>query len=205
MLSPNKGFTLVELIITIAVVAILVAIALPSMRDFVTDIRVASNVKLFLAANRFARSEAIMRGRMVRVCAAYDIVMPDRPNIIVCRGGGASYNSRSRGHDYDPDGDYELIERDWSQGWIVDVSIGRFDTTPVIRLFHSLTSNSMTTITGSHSYVVYSATGALSASYRYTLFNVLFSPGTKFARRVCISVTGLARVVRKTGAADPVC
>ena len=202
MFIPNKGFTLIELLITIGVVAILVVVALPSMRDFVIDIRVASNVRLFLAANRFARSEAIKRGLGVGVCAAsgYDLSDLERCKDVL---GGAGFNVLTS-KDEPNERSFGSFELDWSEGWIVlgPPPPGSYvDGEILVR--HSLKSNSMTPIVGSDIIVVYRGSGALTT---FSIgFNVLFSPGTKFARRVCISVTGLARVVRKTGAADPVC
>lgn len=199
----NKGFTLIELIITIGVVAILLAIAVPSMRDFVIDIRVASNVRLFLAANRFARSEAIKRGYGAAVCAAtgYDISDLERCRLL----GGTGFtalSSKEKLNDHIMDESFEL---NWSEGWIV---LSGSDTDGML-LRHSLKSNSMTTIVGSEPLVLYTGKGALSPrnfnTGRLREVGVLFSPGTKFARRVCISVNGLAQVVRKTGAGDPVC
>lgn len=64
------GFTLVELVVTIAIVSILLAVAAPAMTGFLADQAVAGNADEFAAAVRFSRTEAIKRGRAVTMCAS---------------------------------------------------------------------------------------------------------------------------------------
>jgi type IV fimbrial biogenesis protein FimT len=65
----SSGFTLFELIITIAIVAILVGIALPNYREFSTGMTVSDNTNDLLGGLNLARSEAIKRGRPVALIA----------------------------------------------------------------------------------------------------------------------------------------
>jgi type IV fimbrial biogenesis protein FimT len=65
----TTGFTLVELIITITIVAILVAIALPNFHDFIIRSTVNSNANDLVGALNTARAEAVKRGRPVAVIA----------------------------------------------------------------------------------------------------------------------------------------
>ncbi len=65
-----KGFTLIELMVTIAVAAILVALALPSFRNLIVNSRlngVASDMVDFVS---FARSESIKRNSTIQLCRA---------------------------------------------------------------------------------------------------------------------------------------
>lgn len=65
-----RGFTLIELIVTMVVLAIAVAIAIPT---FTTQIRNNQSRALgeeFGAALNFTRSEAVKRGQMVSICAS---------------------------------------------------------------------------------------------------------------------------------------
>lgn len=68
----SNGFTLAELLITIAVLAVLVTIAVPSMQEFVRKNRVTTQINALLADLTFARSEAIKRATTVRVCNSKD-------------------------------------------------------------------------------------------------------------------------------------
>ncbi len=64
----SRGFTLLELMITIVVAAILVAIALPSFRDLIHRNQVSSASNALLASLSYARTEAITRGQIVSMC-----------------------------------------------------------------------------------------------------------------------------------------
>lgn len=66
------GFTIIELIVTMAVVAILATIAIPSFIEIMTKRRIAGYVNEFSGALAYARSEAIRRGVPVSVCRSSD-------------------------------------------------------------------------------------------------------------------------------------
>lgn len=66
--SYQRGVTLLELLVTIAILAILVAIGLPGMRDFIVSNRLSSDVNGFIGLVNYARSEAIVRNQDVVVC-----------------------------------------------------------------------------------------------------------------------------------------
>ena len=61
--STSRGFTLVELMITIAVLAIGSALAYPSFSGVMRSNRVATSTNGLLAAFNLARSEAIRTNR----------------------------------------------------------------------------------------------------------------------------------------------
>ena len=65
----SRAFTLVELVITIAIAAILVAIALPNFREFTIRMTVTENTNALVGALNVARSEAVKRGRPVALIA----------------------------------------------------------------------------------------------------------------------------------------
>jgi type IV fimbrial biogenesis protein FimT len=64
----RRGFTLVELLVTVAVAGVLLALAAPMLRDFVTSRAVASQASDLVATLRYARGEAMKRTNAVSVC-----------------------------------------------------------------------------------------------------------------------------------------
>jgi type IV fimbrial biogenesis protein FimT len=58
-----RGFTLIELMVTIALAAILMAIAAPSFTTFQRNAELTSRINSLLASINTARSEAMKRGR----------------------------------------------------------------------------------------------------------------------------------------------
>lgn len=70
--GANIGFTLVELLVTIAVAIVLITVAVPSFNNLMRDMRVHTAVNAFLASVHFARSEAARRGVRVAVCPSSD-------------------------------------------------------------------------------------------------------------------------------------
>ncbi|WP_158592356.1 GspH/FimT family pseudopilin [Noviherbaspirillum sedimenti] len=63
----SLGFSLVELMVTLAIAAILLAVGVPSFRDFVLNQRVKTASSQIFYALTLARSEAIKRNAEVRV------------------------------------------------------------------------------------------------------------------------------------------
>ena len=66
----NQGFTLLELMITLAIVAVLMTIALPSMQDFIKNERLVTQLNSLLSHLQYARSEAVTRHQQVVLCAS---------------------------------------------------------------------------------------------------------------------------------------
>ncbi len=63
---------MIELLVTVAVVAILATLAAPSFRETLQRNRIAGQVNSFVADLQFARSEAMKRGQNVTVCPSSD-------------------------------------------------------------------------------------------------------------------------------------
>jgi len=76
------GFTMVELMVTIAVMAILAAVAVPSMQGILASSRLTSDANDVLAALNLARSEAIRLNRRVVFCRVGGSV--DSPDLSAC-------------------------------------------------------------------------------------------------------------------------
>lgn len=71
-LIRNRGMTAVELLFTMAIAALLMALAVPSFRDFVQNNRAAEEANALVGALALARSEAVTRGVPVTVCSSTD-------------------------------------------------------------------------------------------------------------------------------------
>ena len=65
---PRRGFTLIEMMITIAIAAILLAIAIPGMQGFVIENRMTTLANELVTDLAVAKSEAVRRGVQVAVC-----------------------------------------------------------------------------------------------------------------------------------------
>jgi type IV fimbrial biogenesis protein FimT len=63
----QRAFTLVELMITVAIVAIILAVAAPSFRDYLLTQRLRGIQAQLVTDLQYARSEAVSRGNLVAV------------------------------------------------------------------------------------------------------------------------------------------
>jgi type IV fimbrial biogenesis protein FimT len=86
-----KGYTIVELMAVVAIIAITLTLGLPSFLDVIRTSQMSTRTNDFIAAVALTRSEATRRNRVAEICA--------RASDTACAtsGGGAA----------------------WAQGWIV--------------------------------------------------------------------------------------
>ena len=90
-----NGFTLIEMMMVLAIAAILVTVAVPSYMTFTQNSRITSQINEIAVAINSARSEAAKRGLRTVVCQSTN------PKAATPSCGGAA--------------------KDWSTGWIVFV------------------------------------------------------------------------------------
>ena len=67
-MSGDRGFTLIEVMITIAVFVILVSVAVPGFQSLVQNHRATSTANELTTTFHYARTEAVRRGLPVSVC-----------------------------------------------------------------------------------------------------------------------------------------
>lgn len=76
-----RGFTLIELMVTIAVAAVLLAIAVPSFTSVINGNRLTGEANELVASLQLARSEAVRRNMQVIVCSSSNgATCADSPN-----------------------------------------------------------------------------------------------------------------------------
>lgn len=70
--NTTNGFTLVELMVTVAVLVVLMSIGIPSFQTIFGQNRAAASANEILASLQFARSEAVRLGTAVQLCPSTD-------------------------------------------------------------------------------------------------------------------------------------
>ena len=97
-MKRQKGFTLLELMVTLAIASILLSVGVPGFRSVIMDSRMVRDSNQFVASINLARSSAVRFQRSATVCtsANFNAVLPS------CSGSS-----------------------DWSQGWVVWVDKDR--------------------------------------------------------------------------------
>ncbi|HWR81502.1 MAG TPA: GspH/FimT family pseudopilin [Pseudomonas sp.] len=66
-MKSSRGFTLVELLITVAMLAIIVSVGVPAMSNFIINQRVQAQATALQATLQFARTEASSKNRIIKV------------------------------------------------------------------------------------------------------------------------------------------
>jgi len=68
--SKKNGFTLIEMMVSVSIAAILISIAVPSFKTMFKNNRITAATNEFIAALILTRSEALKRNNNVSICAS---------------------------------------------------------------------------------------------------------------------------------------
>ena len=169
------GLTLIELLLVLAMMAVLTSLAVPSFRSLWVQRSVLLAAEALLGDLRYARSEALKRARPVLVCQS--------ANAISCTRAGAA----------------------WADGWLVfvdsngnaqvdgDTADGPAEA--VLRVQSSLPALASIASNGSPSHsITFHATGSAKSAAQTILFTPAGSVPSKSHRALCISLQGRARI-----------
>lgn len=92
MLRPGApGFTLIELMITIAIVGLLVAFGLPAMGTFIANTKVRASAEGLQTGLAHARAAAIKRNQNVEFVATNDVIDPTTVDTVTPANDGRSW------------------------------------------------------------------------------------------------------------------
>jgi type IV fimbrial biogenesis protein FimT len=71
-MKKYSAFTLLEVLITVAIISVLALVAFPSFTSYSQNSAMVANTSALLGSLKLARSEAITRGNRVSICASED-------------------------------------------------------------------------------------------------------------------------------------
>ncbi|WP_018233041.1 GspH/FimT family pseudopilin [Thioalkalivibrio thiocyanodenitrificans] len=164
----EHGFTLIDLMVTLAVAAILVTVAVPGLTGLVAEQRVITTTNRFVTALHLTRSEAVRRGTRVTLCASTDGQTCSSPD--------------------DFSGGWLVREGPAPGGSLVD------GAGEVIRVFSGHPSLTVIGNQGVPGYISYLGTGETRRLSGALQMGTVEICGGERARRVIISSTGRPRV-----------
>ncbi|MGB0360323.1 MAG: GspH/FimT family pseudopilin [Endozoicomonas sp.] len=78
--KKQYGVSLVELLVSLTMAAILISVAVPSMKFFIVETRITTTADEVYGSVMLARSEAIKRQKTVSLCSTLDHVTCDETN-----------------------------------------------------------------------------------------------------------------------------
>jgi prepilin-type N-terminal cleavage/methylation domain-containing protein len=193
----QHGFTMIELMITVTLVAILASIAVPSMRTYVLNNRLNSSTQELLRTLQTARTEATRRQRNVVMCVSAN---PEAGSAATCTTGTpigwivfqdyTDDTTTSTNNDWAHDSTEELIEShtfDSSKMYVLADKSKRVSY--AANGFANTAGTTAATQTPSKSVVICDTRGNVDSSGGTTQTNSV-------ARGIIIADTGRARITK---------
>jgi type IV fimbrial biogenesis protein FimT len=175
--NASRGFTLVEMLVTIAIVAMLTVLGLPSLRGTLERNAVSGQVNTFIGSLRYARSEAIKRGLSIKMCRAVNAESAGTP---ACATGSGNASPG------------------WATGWIVFIDRndnGTVDATDILLRAQEEITSSGGIVAGAATIVfIFRPNGMLASSGAGQFTFKSKSLDATQERRVCVSIQGRARI-----------
>ena len=181
MPSPRsaKGFTAIELLVTIAILGVLAAIAAPSFKPLIERWKVRQVTEELQSTFYVARSEAIKRGIQVVVCRSANAETSNTPT---CAASGTG----------------------WESGWIVfadrntneQMSWSSGDSDVLLRVQGAITDSGGIEQNAFRK-LVFRPTGLMSAGASQMTFNSKSLTSSQ-QRRVCVTIAGRTRVINNS-------
>jgi type IV fimbrial biogenesis protein FimT len=182
--AKNSGFTLIELIVTVSIAGILMAVAIPSFVEAIKSNRLTTQANEFMAALNLARSEAIKRGVQVTV-------QRKGSTSGVWEEGWRVFVDSDENETFDDDDDTDLCEAN---------ADGSPSEDCLLKTYPALTGATLRTGNSTYKdYAAYSASG-LSRNGTGETFRLCQGTDTSLSREIILISTGRARI--SVGTAD---
>jgi type IV fimbrial biogenesis protein FimT len=177
-MQKQHGLTLIELMVVLAISAILAFLAAPSFTSAIRSNAISSSVNTFLSDMRYARSEAIRLGG----------------GVVLCRSDAPEEAAPACGTGHGPGGN------GWVSGWFIFHDLdndGAWDAGERILRVQAASSSPDQILedgAGSSTLFRFTATGRLLSSASATTMRFGSTANGDARRTVCVGVSGRARV-----------